>query len=388
MGRVTNALVKAGRWQDQTGAVVIPFPAPLPQHESVDGLPIDEYRISTDEEPILVESQESPAPGVPLRPPIPFPTAEQRINRRHESTVEIPASATWVSEPPTETVPAAAVAALPIPPSPAPPLPTVQRQANIADRCKTVTLSLSRIDPALAAFNRDDMRANEKYQTLAVRLFNLASKKGLKTILVTSALEGEGKTTIAVNVAILMARASDKRVLLIDGDGRRPSVARALGIAPARGWSELVSGGCGAQDAIFKLNPSGLYVCADAVRTPRRQTQTQNRLAAQDVFTQSKTEALLSDLEKEFGLIVIDAPPILAFAEAQQLATIADGSIIVVSAARTNHNAVADALKLIPKDRRLGIVLNQSDIEEESTYYGARKDRRPAGVKRTGAAAR
>jgi Mrp family chromosome partitioning ATPase len=405
MGRVTNALVKAGRWADRDGN------AGSAKWTVLDGGlpagPVSDPLSDGDERGACAQNPFPAAAATP--PPIRFPS---RLTRNADLAA-LSEDARWAPELTDETSESAQAndhgvvdiypsrhepynlagpKANPAAKAPAPQPYQEHRAwptALITDRCKTISLSRGRLAPALTVLAGNDPFANEKYESLAVRLFNLASKRGLKTILVTSALEGEGKTTVASNLAVAMARSSDRRVLLIDGDSKRPSVAKTFGIAPVKGWRELVSGECDAADAIFRLKPGGLYVCADDILSLSRGTAEnrnkqgvlkgpgvvsgQPRTGPSGMLNSARPESLIEELKRHFGLIIIDTPPILGFADAQRLAAIADGAILVVSAGRTNHSAVADALKLIPKDRRLGIVLNQSNTEDESSYYGARK---------------
>jgi Mrp family chromosome partitioning ATPase len=405
MGRVTNALVKAGRWADRDGN------AGARKWTVLDGGltagPVSDSQSDSDERGA---GTENPFPAVATTPtPIRFPS---RLTRNADLAA-LSEDARWVPELTDETSESAQaddrgvvdiypsrqepynLAAYNVNPAAKAPaaLPYQEHRAwptaLITDRCKTISLSRARLAPALAVLAGNDPLANEKYESLAVRLFNLASKRGLKTILVTSALEGEGKTTVASNLAVAMAGSSDKRVLLIDGDSKRPSVAKTFGIAPVKGWKELVNGECDAADAIFRLKPSGLFVCADDILSLTRGTAEnrnkqgglkapggvsgQSRNGQSGMLNSARPESLIEELKRHFGLIIIDTPPILGFADAQRLAAIADGAILVVRAGQTGHSAVADALKLIPKDRRLGVVLNQSSTEDESSYYGARK---------------
>ena len=228
------------------------------------------------------------------------------------------------------------------------------------------------IDQHLAGLiDRDDL-ARERYNTLAVRLINLAAKHSRKSLLITSALEGEGKTTVAANLAWVMAKQSGKRVLLLDADLRRPSICRMLGLRSPHGLMGVVEGRSSVLGSIVRIKPHGMYVLAD------RSIGDIPNLSAGDVLTSSSVENVLNEIESLFDFVIIDAPPITEFADAQRLAGLADGTVLVVRAGRTHHNAVTDALKLVPKDRRVGVVLNVAEVfnEEVTYYYGSKNKRR------------
>ncbi len=254
-------------------------------------------------------------------------------------------------------------------PAPAPP------QVFEEPRQSTNVATLS-VDPHLAAIAGSDVLASERYRTLAVRLLNLSTRRKLKTLLVTSAHAGEGKTTVAANLAWIMAKPGERRVLLIDADLRCPSIARMLGVKPDRGWLDVVEDRASFKDTAVRLEPNGLYVlAASASKGDAGEAEEYNSDGATlaHALTSSRVEKLLETLEQQFDFIIIDAPPILQFADAQRLASIVDGTAMVVRATHTHHTAVTDALKLVPKERRVGVVLNQAQTGEEVAYNKKKK---------------
>jgi Mrp family chromosome partitioning ATPase len=254
---------------------------------------------------------------------------------------------------------------------------------DILAKCGLARISVRTLDPHLAALAGDDAVARERYNTLAVRLVNLAAKRKVKIILVTSAGDGEGKTTVAINLAAVLAKQSERKVLLIDGDLRHNSVSRALGIRPAHGWIDLAEGRSQPADSIVRLDPVGLYVLADWQSESHASTREAGNLQSETGFvnllTSARAEALLKDLEQGFQFVIMDAPSIGEFAEAQRLASMADGTVLVVRAGRTNYNAVNGALKLVPKERRIGVVLNQSSLQAETSRPARKQYRKRPG---------
>ena len=87
----------------------------------------------------------------------------------------------------------------------------------------------------------------------------------------------------------------------------------------------------------------------------------------------SRFERLLAELAARFDLIVIDAPAICDCAEAQQIAAIADAAVIVTRAGRTHHRRVSEATDLVPQERRLGVILNECEVEREATRRGGKR---------------
>lgn len=225
-----------------------------------------------------------------------------------------------------------------------------------------VTVNAPGVEPHLVAINGSDVLAAERYRTLAVRLLNMSSRQNKKTntLLITSAKRGEGKTTVATNLAWVMAKPGERRVLLIDAHVQSASVCNRLALKPQGGWLDVADGNAKFADAAIRLDPNGLYVMS-----PRKLENGLTNATTADVLTSSRLEKLFKELEQHFDFILIDAPTILDSADAQRIASIADGTVMVTRAGCTNHTDVNEALKLIPKERRLGIVLNEARVEDE-----------------------
>jgi capsular exopolysaccharide synthesis family protein len=251
----------------------------------------------------------------------------------------------------------------PLPFTGAVPHPSFQR-AVCREPSQLIHVTELTVDRHLAAFWGNDRFSKERYQSLAVRVSTLALKRRLKSLLITSALDGEGKSTVALNLAWSLARPGERRVLFIDANLRNPSLARMLGISPRRSWPAMVENSADFGSTAIRLDPHHLYLL------PTCQSDYLNRRNGKgadpaELITSRSAEDLFADLEEQFDLVVIDAPAISEFAETQRLAAIVDSTIMVVRAGRTSHGAVDSALKLVPKDRRLGIVLNQVAEEDQ-----------------------
>lgn len=248
--------------------------------------------------------------------------------------------------------PSATVASSPQPP------PTVFEEPR-----RIVNVRSLKIDPHLVALTAKDALAQERYRTLAVRVLNEASRRKLKTLVITSAEEGEGKSTVAANLAWAMSNRSERRVLLIDANLRSPSISRMLGLASSRGWLDAADDLTGLADVTVRIDPNRLYVMAARISATAAGRQ-ESAADMSDALTSSRFEKLLAGLQQRFDFVVIDAPAVLTSADAQQLASVADGTVIVARSGVTHHGRVTDALALVPEDRRVGIVLNESEVSE------------------------
>ncbi|MBL8177157.1 MAG: polysaccharide biosynthesis tyrosine autokinase [Bryobacterales bacterium] len=182
----------------------------------------------------------------------------------------------------------------------------------------------------------------------------------LRSLLVTSASPGEGKSTIAAHLAATHAE-QHHRTLLIDGDLRRPSVHKRFGISSALGLSNVLVGEVPWKEAL--IQPAGLPDLDVLPAGPP------SRRAA-DLIGRGLME-LLEDAGSQYDLVILDAPPLLGFAEPLQMATAVDGVVVVTRAGETNRKAVGAVIATLQRLRAnvMGLVLNQVHQEMSDSYY-------------------
>lgn len=185
----------------------------------------------------------------------------------------------------------------------------------------------------------------------------------LRSLLVTSATPGEGKTTTAVHLAVAHSD-QRKKTLIIDCDLRRPSVHQKLNIHPTQGLSNVLTEEVGWRDVIMKIDRHP-HLDIIAAGPPSRR--------ASDLIGSRMVE-LLEEASKEYDLIIVDSPPLLGFAEPLQMATAADGVIVVTKAGQTSRKAVGTVIQTLQRLRAnvVGVVLNQvkKDMSDSYYYYG------------------
>jgi capsular exopolysaccharide synthesis family protein len=182
----------------------------------------------------------------------------------------------------------------------------------------------------------------------------------LRSILFTSATPGEGKSTTAVHLAVAHAQ-QGKRTLLIDADLRRPTLHKRFSMVGSLGLSTVLTGGCKWSEAISSTESLPTLDFLPAGPPSRR---------AADLLGAEFTD-LLDDAGKSYDLVIVDAPPLLGFAEPMQLALAADGVVVVAVAGETNRkaiNAVIGTLRRL-KANVLGLVLNKTSKDLGSGYY-------------------
>jgi polysaccharide biosynthesis transport protein len=181
-----------------------------------------------------------------------------------------------------------------------------------------------------------------------------------RSLLVTSAAPGDGKTTTAANLAAAHSE-QGQRTLLIDGDLRRPSVHRNFNLPGAVGLSNALLGEMSWRDALIQTEALPHLFILPAGPPSRR---------ASDLVGRGLIE-LLEEASSEYDLVILDAPPLLGFAEPLQMATAVDGVVVVARAARTSRKAVASVLATLTRLRAkvVGLVLNEVHKELSDSYY-------------------
>jgi receptor protein-tyrosine kinase len=152
-------------------------------------------------------------------------------------------------------------------------------------------------------------------------------------VAVTSAVEAEGKTTTACNLAIALAQ-SGVRVALVEGDLRRPQVAEYLGLEGTVGLTTVLVGRVGLDEAVQETEVPGLDVLASGARPPN----------PAEIVQTAAMERLVADLRERYDVVLIDAPPLLPVADAAILSLLADGALLVVRHGRTGRDQVRAAV--------------------------------------------
>jgi capsular exopolysaccharide synthesis family protein len=204
----------------------------------------------------------------------------------------------------------------------------------------------------------------EAIRTLRNSILLTDFDRSLRSLLVTSASPGEGKSTMAINLAIAHAQQRQK-TLLIDGDLRRPSIHRQLRISGALGLSSVLSSeSVSWKEAVVKLDAVPGMDVLPAGPPSRR---------AADLIGRGLLQ-IIEEASLEYDLIVLDAPPLLGFPEPLEMATVVDGVIVITRAGQTNRKAVSSVLNTLHRLRAnvVGLVLNEvhKELSDSYHYYG------------------
>jgi protein-tyrosine kinase len=209
----------------------------------------------------------------------------------------------------------------------------------------------------------------EQFRTLRSRLYRLREKSPIRTLMVTSTLPGEGKSFVALNLALAIARQHERRALLIDGDLRASRLHVRLGAPSAPGLSDYLSGKAD-EFSILQADPKAELFLVPAGRSMANPSE---------LLANGLLKGFLNEISPVFDWVIVDAPPVLAVADAGIIAEFCDGVIVVVRAGETAHDLVKTTLQEFRGNNLLGVVLNGAndctDYGGHSYYAGFGMDR-------------
>jgi receptor protein-tyrosine kinase len=202
----------------------------------------------------------------------------------------------------------------------------------------------------------------EQYRRLGAALHHHQLQSGARTLMVTSAVAAEGKTLTATNLALTLSHSYQRRVLLVDGDLRRPSVHEILRLPNMTGLS----------DSLRHPEKTGLRV---HTISPYLSALTAGRADSDPMagLVSDTMNRLLAEAAQQFDWVIVDTPPVALLPDANLLAAMIDTAVLVVSARATPYPLVRRAMDAIGQQRILGVVLNRmskADMVAAYSYYG------------------
>jgi capsular exopolysaccharide synthesis family protein len=229
---------------------------------------------------------------------------------------------------------------------------------RILSQFRSLPLSVSPESRLVSALDQDTPAA-EAFRLLGVRLRDLGRTRTLKRILITSTIPQEGKTTVAANLACTLARSTQQKILLLEGDVRRPALSQMLGLQGNPGICEWLRGDQKLTSCIYYLEDAGVWIMP-AGSSP------QNPL---EVLQSTKLSALMAQLTDWFDTVVIDSPPVLPLADTSVWMRLADGIVLVARQGITEKKQLKKGLEAIDSQKLIGALLNCSQNSAHSHYY-------------------
>jgi capsular exopolysaccharide synthesis family protein len=211
------------------------------------------------------------------------------------------------------------------------------------------------------ALLQPDSFVAEQFRGLRGRIDAIAEQRRLRSIAVTSALPGEGKTTAAINLAVVTSLSVGRRVLLIDCDLRRPKVHRALGVQPEAGLAEVLTDEASLDEAVVKAQDLKLDLLAVRGRPAN----------PSELLGSTRMRELMSEVTERYDRVIVDTPAALGLPDAKAVADLCDGCVMVVRADTTPQEDVQTVLEILDRDRVLGLVLNGTRADQGRYGYAS-----------------
>lgn len=212
----------------------------------------------------------------------------------------------------------------------------------------------------LAIMDGRDTMICERYRILYTRIEQLSTRNSMKSFAVTSAIKGEGKTTTSLNLAWLMANEFGRKVLLIEGDFRSPSISSSyLSMGRLNGLVDVINGEADIRSAISRFEDTRLYLL------PARTSVKNSSMLIDSQGMRSVLERAKSD----YDYVIVDSPPILPLVDMNLLSRMVDGLLLVVKAGATPKDLVRKAVNSLPNRNISGVILNGADDNHMKKYY-------------------
>ena len=207
--------------------------------------------------------------------------------------------------------------------------------------------------------------AQEQYRKLAAIMHHAQVERGVRVIMTSSALPGEGKSLTAVNLALTLAESYQRRVLLIDADLRRPTVQRIFAIPPIAGLNDGLKA---SEDRPMALTTVSERLFVLPAGRPEADPMSG--------LTSDRMRRLITQAASSFEWVIVDSPPVGLLPDASLLSAIVDGVLLVVRAGKAPFSLVKRTVESISHDRILGVVMNAIDVAHDRNaggyyeYYG------------------
>jgi len=191
------------------------------------------------------------------------------------------------------------------------------------------------VNPYLVSFHDPDGFRAEQVRALRNKLLAMNPDRAARTLVVTSAIQGEGKTVTALNLGMALAELEQTRVVVLDFDLRQPNVESFLGLNPGIGLTELLEGHLGLAEVIRPSGVPGLDIIGAG----------QRRAHIAELYGSRRVEELLARLKEDYNYILLDTAPVIPVTDACVLSARCDGTLLVVGLEKSPRKLVRKALK-------------------------------------------
>jgi capsular exopolysaccharide synthesis family protein len=214
----------------------------------------------------------------------------------------------------------------------------------------------------LVCLTDNESLAAEKFRFLGISLQHLRRDRPLKKVLITSTIPQEGKSTVAANLACTLARRTQQRTLLVEGDVRRPSLSQMFGLRAIPGICECLQGERNLMTSVYHLEGPGLWFlpAGSAPGNPL------------ELLQSGRLSAMMDELTAWFDWIIIDSPPVMPLADTSVWMRLADGILLVARQGISEKRQLQRGLEALEPKKMIGALLNGSKRSDRSNHYYAK----------------
>jgi len=211
----------------------------------------------------------------------------------------------------------------------------------------------------LVASTDNESLAGEAFHLLGVRLRHLRRQRPMKKLLITSTIPQEGKSMVAANLACTLALRTQQKVLLLDGDVRRPTQSKIFGLPNKSGICEWLGGSGSLVKNMYRLEGPGIWILPAGFSTG-------NSL---ELLQSGRAIPMMEQLTNWFDWVIIDSPPVLPLADTSIWTNLADGILLVARQGVTHKRQLRRGLEALGTQKVLGAILNSATSVENTDYY-------------------
>ena len=281
------------------------------------------------------------------------------------SPAEAPVPAVTVADAAAAGLPVGVHTGTPVARTDLPSAPAGMRDATAADG-KWLSVPDKRVlhphptpEQRLVAMAEPDSPGAEMFRVLSTRLAHMQRKRRLQKLLITSSEGDEGKSVVAVNLALSLARRPNERILLVEADLRRPTASSLLTTSPLLGITEWSEGKLILDDALYRVSDLPLWFLSagHGIEEPM------------SLLESSRFSEMLETVSSSFDWVLLDATPMLPMADSISLSRLSDGVLVVVREGYTRRRVLNKALASIEQNKLLGTILNEASMLETGSYY-------------------
>jgi capsular exopolysaccharide synthesis family protein len=215
----------------------------------------------------------------------------------------------------------------------------------------------------LVCLTDQDDAATEAFRLLAVRLRDLRRTRPIGKLLITSTIPQEGKSLVVANLGCMLTQGASHRVLLIDADLRKPTLAEKFGLGRMPGLRDYLENRQTLESSIYRLEEAGVWLLPAG----------QGAANALELLESASMASMMEQLTEWFDWILMDSPPLLPLADTSVLSRLADGLLLITRQGISKKRPLEKGLEIVDRRKLLGVVLNCAQGTAYGGYYYYRK---------------